>query len=395
MYTRNILNKILQIKNLIFTIAGVFGVVASANVVISLLVNYRENIEIALDAVAIPGAIAVFVGGMVLLLLAFFSNKSIGDANFYSSYFEGDLDGRINITDLAMVMGKSADVVNAQLHWFRLIYMKGFNFERVNNVAQVVLASKKIVCQCNKCGGEIEKNVYYIGRCSYCGGLDLNARVLVGDRFYSIKTNIAEGLNNPEYYQLPKLKRKKLLGVIIMGIGLFFTSIGIIGFADNIGHYNDRDYIIDLIMSGKTYTSIELVKAEILELAITFAAVFIGFLPVLFNGIKRLEYVHATRTSSEYFAKRKTPFVKLWSIPIVKKRHNKKRSVRVVREALRKRYLRNCTFEIHKNELMLVLAKRIVKEQCPSCGAQIVGPAHEHYRCGHCGKTILYVIKSK
>ncbi len=395
MYTRNILNKILQIKNLIFTIVGVLFVVASANVIISLIVYYRKDIETALGAVAIPGAEAIFVGGLVLLLLAFVSNKSIGDANFYSSYFEGDLDGRIDINDLAMVMGRNSAVVNAQLHWFRLIYMKGFHFERVNNVMQVVLGSKKIVCQCSKCGGEIEKSVYYIGRCSYCGGLDLNARVLVGNRFYSINSNIAEGLNNPEYYQIPTLKRKKLLGAIIMGIGLFFTALGIIGFASNINHYNDQEYIIDLIMSGKTYSSIELVKAEILEVSITFAALFVGFLPALISGFKRLEYVHATKTSSEYFAKRKTPFVKLGSIPIVKRRFNKKRGVGIVRETLRKRYLRNCTFEIHKNELKLVLSKRIVKDQCPSCGAQIVGPVHEHYRCEHCGRTILHVIKSK
>lgn len=52
MYTRNILNKILQIKNLIFTIVGVLFVVASANVIISLIVYYRKDIETALGAVS-------------------------------------------------------------------------------------------------------------------------------------------------------------------------------------------------------------------------------------------------------------------------------------------------------------------------------------------------------
>ena len=120
-----------------------------------------------------------------------------------------------------------------------------------------------------------------------------------------------------------------------------------------------------------------------------------GCLPIIYNGIKRLEYVHVAKESSEYFAGRKTPYVKLDSIPYIKKGRNRNRRIRVLRRTLRKRYLRNCNFEIHDDKLMLVLSKRIVKNKCPHCGGAINMPVDEHYKCQYCDKIIMHVIKSK
>ena len=39
--------------------------------------------------------------------------------------------------------------------------------------------------------------------------------------------------------------------------------------------------------------------------------------------------------------------------------------------------------------------KKIVKDQCPSCGAPIVGAVDENYKCSYCGNTIIGVIEKK
>ena len=59
------------------------------------------------------------------------------------------------------------------------------------------------------------------------------------------------------------------------------------------------------------------------------------------------------------------------------------------------RYLRNCCLEMHDEHLKVALAKKIVKDQCPSCGASIVGAADENYVCKYCGNKIMDVVVKK
>lgn len=373
MYTRNILNKIFQIINTLVLIAGVFFLFGIIYVVISIVLYNPNNFQMIKEELYNYGVLPLIAitGGIIALSLL--ANSWICDANFYSGYFEGDLDGFVDVRELAPLMGKPVWMVKIQLTLFRFVYMKGFKL----NKDEVVLGSKKITCQCNECGGELERSVYFAGKCGYCGGIDLHAKVISGNTFYSIDNKIKEGYGNPEFYRVKGLFGKKILALMMLAIGLLLVLVSIMGFADNLNHgLNEQD-------------------VELLDTAAVFGTMLVGCLLIIYNGIKRLVYVHVADKSSEYFAGRKTPYVKLDSIPYIKKGRNRNRRIRVLRRTLRKRYLRNCNFEIHDDKFMLVLSKRIVKNKCPHCGGAINMPVDEHYKCQYCDRIIMHVIKSK
>ncbi len=372
MYTKNTFIIILKVKNIILSIAGVF------------------EIMVSLNAITAPGSVLMLVISLIILLLAAISNKFIGDANFYSGYFEGDLDGIIEYTDLAKVTGENVNLVKFKLAIFKVFYMKNYSLK-----GRVVLKDKKCICECRNCGSVIEKSVYFTGKCPACQTSDVFAKVLLGNRFYSIEQDKTDAIKTPEFYQTQKLKSKKIISALLMLVGGSMLSIMILYMISQISNYNNEEYLREVLLSGESHSSYELIKTEILE-AIWFAAVFsIGFWQVLYSGMKKFGMVKATVACSEYFAKRKTPFVKLESLPPVKKWANKRMGMNAVRGAIRRRYLQNCTFEIHKDKLMLVLAKKIVKDKCPSCGAPITGAVDEHYKCTYCNRTIMYTIRKK
>ena len=58
-------------------------------------------------------------------------------------------------------------------------------------------------------------------------------------------------------------------------------------------------------------------------------------------------------------------------------------------------YLRGCSPEKHGGVLRISLAKQIVKDRCPGCGAPIVGAVTENYACRYCGRIITGVIRKK
>ena len=66
-----------------------------------------------------------------------------------------------------------------------------------------------------------------------------------------------------------------------------------------------------------------------------------------------------------------------------------------MRRAIRNRYLRNCTLEVHDGELMVALAKKTVKDRCLSCGAPLTGVTDENSRCSYCGNLIMGVLEKK
>ena len=82
-------------------------------------------------------------------------------------------------------------------------------------------------------------------------------------------------------------------------------------------------------------------------------------------------------------------------MPDVKNNKNQKGALHAVRGALRRRYLLNCTMEMHGGALQMALAKTIVKDKCPSCNGPIVGAVDEHYRCKYCDQIIMKVVKKK
>ena len=46
-------------------------------------------------------------------------------------------------------------------------------------------------------------------------------------------------------------------------------------------------------------------------------------------------------------------------------------------------------------QMRIALAKQIVKDRCPGCGAPITGAVTENYQCGYCGRIITDVIRKK
>lgn len=394
MYLREKRIKLLKIKNIIFVIIGMFCVASSVFVLTSLISYYRDDLKIVLEAKATPDCVKNIIIGMILLVIAGISRRRIGDANFYSSYFEGDLSGYIQYGDLAEVTGKSEGTVKRQLHFFRKIYMKGYELEMVDHIEQIVLNSKKCICECKNCAGLMEKRIYFTGVCPYCGSSDLFARVLTNNRFYSIENRMSKGVKNPEFYSVKNITMKKKWFLLYLCLGLFAAAIGMIICLGNIADYNNQEYLKEVLLSGKShYSSFALIKAEIMDNIIMGGVLALAFIPVVTNRFKKIKYISAADNCSQYFSRCKTPFVNAQNLPVAPNISNKGRGLKLVRGAIRQRYLLNCTFEKHDGVLKVALAKKIVKDQCPSCGGAIVGAVDEHYKCRYCGNIIMGVIR--
>ena len=280
-------------------IAGVFWLFGMIYVVISIVLHNPNDFQMIKGELYDYGVFPLFAITGGVIAIAMFANSWICDANFYSGYFEGDLDGRVDIKDLSPLMGKPAWMVKTQLTLFRLVYMKGFKLKKNKNITEAILGSKKIICQCNECGGELERSTYFTGKCGYCGGIDLHANVISGNTFYSIDNKVKEGYGNPEFYRVKRIFGKKILALLMLSVGLLLVMVAIMGFAHSLNHGLKNN---DL---------------ELLDTAAAFGTILVGCLPIIYNGIKRLEYVYVARKSSEYFAGRKTPYVKLDSIPYI------------------------------------------------------------------------------
>lgn len=377
-------------------IFGIFFVAESVYVIVSLISYYHDDLKTVLEARAAPDCVKAVIIGVILLILAGISRRLIGDANFYSSYFEGDLSGYIQYSDLAEVTGKSVGMVKLQLHFFRKIYMKGYELEFEDQTERVVLNSKKCICECKHCGAPIEKRIYFTGVCPYCDSSDLFAKVLTDGRFYSIENRMSEGVKNPKFYSIKNIGMKKQLFLVYLCLGLCAVTLGVIICLGNIADYNNEEYLKKVLLSGESpYSSFKLIKAEIMDLIIWGAVLALAFVPVVANRCKKIKYVFAADECSQHFSNCKTPFVSVGSLPIVKNRSNKKRGLKSVRGALRQRYLLNCTFEKHGGVLKVALARKIVKDQCPFCGGAVVGAVDEHYQCRYCDNVIMGVVQKK
>ena len=393
MYLREKRIKILKIKNMILTAIGIFCIATSVFVMVSLISHYHDDLQTVLEARATPDCVKAVIIGAICLMIAGRSRRLIGDANFYSGYFEGDLSGYISYGDLAEVTGKNADRVKRQLHFFRKIYMKGYEPKIVNHTEQVVLNSKKCICECIHCGAPIEKRIYFTGVCPYCGSSDLFARVLTDSRFYSIGNRMSEGVKNPGFYSLKNIAMKKKLFLSYLCLGMMAIAIGAMICLGNIVDYNNQEYLTKVLLSGESpYSSFALIKAEIMDNIIWGAVLALAFVPVVFQRCKKIKYISVAEECSQYFAGCKRPFVNVENLPVLQ---NKKRGLQSIRGALRQRYLLNCTLERHDGVLKVALAKKIVKDQCPSCGGAIVGAVDEHYKCRYCGNVIMRVVHKK
>ncbi len=381
-----------RIKNIPMLFFAIFELIFSAYVMISLYITYHDRPEVLLYAKATPECIVATIIGIILLIYALISKHWIADAHFYSSYFESDLDGFVEYEDLAEVMGKKHFSVKFELHLFRLLYMKNYSLKAVDRKEKVVLDSKVYSCYCKNCAALIQKKEYFTGSCSYCGSSDLFAKVLTKERFYSISNSMGDIKQNPEYFKHKKLNAKLILMAILLGVDTLVITICLMMSLSELSHYFDQGYLKDLLLSGESYSSYALIKREILDL-IMFGGFFaLIFTPGFIGNHKKLRDYNVTVHCAEFFAKCKKPFVEACKLPKIKK---KKNTLRYVRNAIRRRYLINCTLEKHSGELKVALAKKIVKDECPTCGAAIVGAVDANYKCRYCGNLIMDVVVKK
>lgn len=348
--------------------------------------------EVVMEAKAAPGSIWSIKIGIILLIIAVISRHLIGNANFYSSYFEGDLNGYIKYSDLAEVTGKNMYSVMLQLCFFRLIYMKGYTLKFSDSSEQIILNSKKCLCECKNCGAPIEKRIYFTGTCSYCGSSDLFAKVLTDNKFYSIQNNTSDEIKKPGFYTSKNLTARKVLFPIFLILGLSVVCILAMMCLDYISKYNDKEYLTEVLLSGKSYSSFELIKHEMMDMIIWDVVFIIAFIPLIISIIQKMKCVYISDDCSCYFSRCKTPFVYIEDLPLQKSSSKK---IKLINKSLRHRYLINCTFEKHDGKLKLALAKKVVKDQCPSCGAPIVGAVDEHYKCKYCDNIIMDVVSKK
>lgn len=388
--------KKLRIKNIIFILMAAANILVSGSYIISEFVYYRDDLETAMNAVSMKSAIRGVIFAIIVLIIAIISRKWIGNARIYSSYFENDLDGYVTYYDLAGVTGYSPAKVRSQLKLYRKLYMKNFELKVINGQEMVELYSKTCMCECKNCGGVIEKKVFFTGICSYCGSSDLHAKVLTDNRFYSIANDFKFGVNRPDYYKAKNLGSKKVSAAIFFVLGALVTIIFIMIGATDISHYFDHEYQTKLLLSPDyPYKSYDLIKGELLNSFIYDCIFVVVFAPLSIMALRRLISSGAAQAFANFFSYCNQAFSKIEWLPNAGMVNKPKTKLKEVRRTIRKGYLKHCSMEVHEGEVMVSLAKRIVKDTCPYCAAPIVGAVYKDYKCQYCDNVIMGVIEKK
>ncbi|MBE5885491.1 MAG: hypothetical protein E7284_03705 [Lachnospiraceae bacterium] len=399
MYLRNKAILIYKIKNVIFNIIGCLWVLVSTWNILSLISTYWNDLETVFYANSFWGSVIRFPIAVILLILAGISKRWIGDAVFYSGYFEGNLDGYISFQELEKTTGNPAWWIQVQLAFFPYVYMKNYKIQSIDNVSTIVLNSKTSTCECRNCGAIIEKKDYFTGSCKYCGSSDLFARVLTKDGFYSISNERAKENHNISFYNKKSYPFMKLLFLVGPAIGVAVIVICLFMSLDNASKINDEEYIreyqYESIESGQAPSTAENIQNDLMDLVIMGVMGSIVLTPVVIIGFTRTGSVMALESCGYFFEGCKQPFVDITEVPIVRKKMYPGMGIRTIRSAMRFGYLKNCTLDMNEGNLRVALARKIVKDACPHCNAPIVGAVDANYTCKYCGKTIMGVIERK
>lgn len=394
MYTRRTLLTFLNIKNIIFFIGGMVSIILAVTDMLALYIYYDGDMEVMRYARRTPECIAMATYGVIAVLYAVYSRRKISNARFYSSYFECDLDGRIEFEDLSAVTGKNALLIGLELKTIMHIYMKRYLVVNDNGKDRVELFSKKILCSCKHCGAQIEKSEYFTGICPYCRGSNLYARVITDNKFYSITTEFS-GNNKKDYYVKKGLNVKKALAIVFFSIVLILIMIFAMFMASRIHDYTHyeafyKKYLHGVIFEGKPMKNYGDISKRALRDDAVMAFGFILALSVFakfFFGI--IYYAFISERFSIYLSKCKRPFVKARNMA---KSVKMKKPFKYADRSIRRGYMKNCTFEKHGNEILLALAKKIQKDICPYCGGAITGAVDDNYKCHYCDRRIMDVV---
>ena len=402
MYLKNGLISFLKVKNVILLILGIFFTAASASNMIELIVYYFGDWFTIIHANSTLGSVFLFIIGVLMIVCSRGSRRLINDACFFSSYFEGDLNGYVDFAELAEVTGRTTSQIKSRIALLHLLYMKNFRVIKTVNYQYpeiIELYSKTVTCSCRSCGGWMEKRVYFEGRCPYCGSSDLTAQVVSGQRVYFINDNTTRKPYNPAYYEGSPLQPKRIGYAVGFGIELFFFLIFLIVFLTMVNNYNNEPYFRD--MFSNSMTSFSLFQSGLLNAIIFFAfalAAIVLTVPITFSRMSNIEH---SQSLARDFAQWQKPFISLQEFDRMQREKcsystipPEKRYKNIV-EAIKEGYLRGCTPEMHGGVLRIALAKQIVKDRCPGCGAPIVGAVTENYSCRYCGRVITGVIRKQ
>ncbi len=391
MYLKEDKLKKLKIKNIIFAVVAIFNLVVTVYWQFYLVIRYHGDSFTLKHAANTPAFFFWIIVGPLMLIEAGISALNIGDARFYSSYFEGDLDGYITASELAEVTGKRESKVRRQLKQFLRLYMKNYSITDDG----VELASKTVKCECLNCGAPLEKRIYFTGKCEYCGSSDLRARVLTDKKFYSISNEVKGQAKNYDYYTYKNLKTHLYRSIIIGYSSVFFIVILLLSIKTSILRFGDDEYYRAIILDvNKHMQSYELITYDLIETIIRDCFFIIGLIPLAIAGIKRISYARISDVCSVFFSKCKVPFIKAAELPAYN-RVNDTKKLSLVRKSIRTGYLKHCTIEKHSGELEITLGKKVVKDTCPSCAAAITDAVSANYVCRYCGNKIMGVVVKK
>ena len=402
MYLKKQLIAFLKIKNVLLLIFGVAFTAGAFSAMTQLIVGTLGDWRLILRFGSFYGSIIFFLLGALMLACSRTSRRLINDAVFFSGYFEGDLNGCVDFAELAEVTGKTAEQIKARIGLVRPLYMKNFRVIKTVNYRYseiIELYSKTVTCSCRSCGGWMEKRVYFEGRCPYCGSSDLTAQVVSGQRLYFISDNTCRKPNDPAYYEASPLQAKRIGYAVGFGVELFFFLIFLIVFLTMVDNYNNEPYFRD--MFGSSITSYDLFQSGLLNAIIFFAFALAAIVLTMPINFARMLTIESAQRYTRVFAQFPKPFLTLQELDRIQKAKAPDSSVtpgdqyRRIVKAVKEGYLRGCTPEKHGGVLRIALAKQIVKDRCPGCGAPIVGAVTESYSCRYCGRWITGVIRKK
>ena len=386
----------LRIKNILLLLFCGFEFASSTTYIISLFSIYSEKPEYAWGAVDMKLAIVMTCVAVVLLIAALMSIKHVGNAVFYSSFLEGDLDGFTTYADLSQVMGKSQAAVRRQMHIYRVLYMKNFKFIQGSSGEIIELYSKKCLCECRSCGAHIEKRVFFTGTCPYCHSSDLHAKVLSDDHFYSVSNRLGSGSGRPDFYKSSTTGLRKVLYLVLSVIGLSLGVILLMYTLSQVSHYFDEEYQKKMLLDPSNHLfSYKLIKDHIRDGIIYGGAFALVLLPLGLLRFRKTMALFSAADWANYFSRSTKPFVNANTLPDLGFASSGKSKLKRIRYAIKNGYLKNCTLEVHDGQLVVALAKMIVKDRCLSCGAPLTGVVDENARCSYCGNLIMGVLEKR
>ena len=370
MYLKNSLISILKIKNVFLLILGIAFAAISVTVTTELIVYYHGDWFTITHARSTPESVIYFILGVLMIVYSRISRKLINDACFFSGYFEGDLNGYVDFTELAEITGRTPEQIRSRLRLLRPLYMKNFRIAKTINYRYpeiIELYSKTVTCCCRSCGGWMEKRVYFMGVCPYCGSSDLTAQVVSGQHFYYINDNINRKPNDPHYYEAPSLNTKRIWYAVGIGVALFFFLILLIIFMTSVSNYNNEEYFREMI--GKGITSYELFQKDLMNLII-FSAFSLACSAIAFPFLlARVLSIEMAQSFARKFAQCPTPFLSFPKLYQNTQGNSSYQSTSITPEIIYKRlvntikegYLRGCTPEKHGGTLRIALANRARK----------------------------------